>query len=159
VNWGRHFDEKLLIVIPICFQISDVCGDTYHLLGDGAYPLSVNMMTPYRNPQRSLMKQKFNEKLSATRVRIENAFGLLKGRFNQLRYVKFHTIEKTARFVKACCAMHNICIDLQDFWDGDTASEDNVGGIRNDRGDENLTTSQKRRQGEAKRNEIALSFL
>ncbi|KYQ46506.1 hypothetical protein ALC60_14495, partial [Trachymyrmex zeteki] len=36
----------------------------------------------------------FNEKLSATRVKIENAFGWLKIRFRQLMLLDFHTVHK-----------------------------------------------------------------
>jgi hypothetical protein len=87
------------------------------------------------------------------RVLIENSFGLLKGRFNQLRYIKFHSIEKTSRFVKACCAMHNICIDRADHWDENEVQPRIP--INNDDDTENISSTQIRRQGELKRTRIA----
>jgi DDE superfamily endonuclease len=112
------------------------------------------MMIPYRNTNACLMRENFNKKLSATRVLIENAFGLLKGRFNQLRYVKFQTIEKTSRFVKACCVMHNICIDRADHWSETNDNRDEVqhGSASNVDHSSSVAT---RRIGESKRSEIA----
>ena len=70
------------------------------------------MLTPYRNlgnltPQETL----YNQKFSRTRVRIENAFGLLEARFRQLRYnVDMHKVPKMSKFIIACCVLHNLCI-------------------------------------------------
>lgn len=52
------------------------------LIGDSAFPLSVNLMKPFPNSQSLTHTQKnFNRQLSSARSVIENAFGRLKGRF------------------------------------------------------------------------------
>ncbi|CAN7943555.1 unnamed protein product, partial [Ixodes hexagonus] len=76
------------------FELDDlplICeGDKFHILGDAAYPLREYLLTPYRNYRNFTPEETtYNLKLSQTRVRIENAFGLLKGRFRQLLYLEF----------------------------------------------------------------------
>lgn len=61
-------------------------------------------------------QRKYNKKkLSQTRVKIENAFGLLKGRFRQLHRLDFHNVLKVSQFILAYCALHNICINYNDL--------------------------------------------
>jgi len=52
--------------------------------------------------------------LSTTRVTIERAFGLFKGRFRRLQYVDTHRIETTVDLIIFCCILHNICILKED---------------------------------------------
>jgi len=59
-----------------------------HLLGDSAYPLHSYLMTPFRDNGHSIRRQtNYNTKLSSKRIVIEQAFGLLKGRFRRLRII------------------------------------------------------------------------
>jgi DDE superfamily endonuclease len=115
-------------------------------------------MTPYRYTRGDQQKENYNHKLSATRVRIENAFGILKGRFNQLRYLKFFNVKKISAFVKACCVLHNICIDLKDDWDMDD-SDARSSNMNADVGSSSTavaaTSRQLKQKGEEKRNRIA----
>ncbi|XP_071651177.1 putative nuclease HARBI1 isoform X2 [Temnothorax longispinosus] len=86
-----------------------------HLLADSAYPLSYNMLTPYRdNGHLNHIQRNYNTKLSKTRVIIERAFGMLKGRFRKLKYVYMYNTEMIPLLVLACCALHNICIENED---------------------------------------------
>jgi len=55
--------------------------------------------------------------LSRTRVKIENAFGLLKQRFRQLIQLDFVTVKRSANFIISCCVLHNICIMNNDYLD------------------------------------------
>ncbi|XP_067204184.1 putative nuclease HARBI1 isoform X1 [Linepithema humile] len=86
-----------------------------HLLADSAYPLSYNMLTPYRdNGHLNAIQRNYNTKLSKTRVIIERAFGILKGRFRKLKYVYMYNTEMIPLVILACCILHNICIDIED---------------------------------------------
>lgn len=52
------------------------------ILGDGAYPLSPNLMKPYPfSNQLSREEKKINRILSSSRVTVERAFGILKARY------------------------------------------------------------------------------
>ena len=74
-----------------CVKISDLCyvenrrlDETYHILGDSAYPLSNQLITPYRvRDNMSLAQKKFNTNLASKRSVIERAFGLLGLRFSK----------------------------------------------------------------------------
>ncbi|XP_023218074.1 putative nuclease HARBI1 [Centruroides sculpturatus] len=91
-----------------------------HLLGDSAYPLQEQLITPFRdNGHLSPQQLNFNLKHSRTRNTVERAFGLLKGRFRRLRYVDMGNSYLIPMFIMACCVLHNICL----FYDGDLQDE------------------------------------
>ncbi|CAG5108169.1 Protein of unknown function, partial [Cotesia congregata] len=55
-----------------CFTgVSGKCHDSrvsdeYHIIGDAAYPISKNVLTPYRNNENlTIVQRRFNEKLNA----------------------------------------------------------------------------------------------
>lgn len=137
-------------------MLSDICGDEQHILGDAAYPLKKYLITPYRDgiylitPYGNLTQEQrnFNYKFSACRVKIENAFGLLKTRFRQLMRLDFNTVERSC--IIACCALHNLCIcnadDLDDL-------EDNVENIVHIEDNfQEMVRNNERIAGEEKRN-------
>ncbi|KYQ60108.1 hypothetical protein ALC60_00848 [Trachymyrmex zeteki] len=61
------------------------------------------------------MQIKYNQVHSKTRVKIENCFGLLKGRWRRLKYITVYKIEKASNIIMACCALHNFCLINDDF--------------------------------------------
>jgi hypothetical protein len=62
-------------------------GEEY-LLGDGGYPLNNRLVTPFRNPSNNSDQSWFNERHSATRVRVEHANGMIKERFQILKGIR-----------------------------------------------------------------------
>ncbi|XP_017469178.1 PREDICTED: uncharacterized protein LOC108361139 [Rhagoletis zephyria] len=56
----------------------------YFFVGDSAFPLKPNLMRPYPGRNVSTLKANFNYKLSAARLLIENAFGILSNRWRVL---------------------------------------------------------------------------
>lgn len=57
-----------------------------HILGDSAFPLLEDRLVPYKATHiLSDRENLFNKRLSSTRVVIEQAFGLLLGRFRRLK--------------------------------------------------------------------------
>jgi hypothetical protein len=99
-----------------------------HILGDGAYPLSTYLLTPFRNNGHLQGHQvNFNSVLASMRVCIENAWGLLESRFRCLKYLLRYATELTPLITSACCCFHNICIQLGDegdFTDDDSDEEE-----------------------------------
>nr|CAI5825399.1 unnamed protein product [Callosobruchus analis] len=63
-------------------------GNRYHIIGDAAYPISENLLTPYRDYGN----------ITPIQVLIVNSFGLLKGRFRQLMKTR---VEKP---LNLCCS-------------------------------------------------------
>lgn len=95
----------------------------------------------------------FNKKFFATRVLIENAFGLLKGRFRQLIEINMHNVDKISKFIISCCVLHNLCIDNNDDFNFPIELEDNnVNELYYEgRGEQEALLH---RLGEIKRNEL-----
>jgi len=87
-----------------------------HILGDNAYPISEHVLTPYPRSNKSAKAKRFNLRLSRARVVIEQAFGLLRGRFRRLKYMEIKNVELVPLVIIACCILHNIAI-LEEDWE------------------------------------------
>ena len=95
--------------------------DGEYLLGDKGYPISKQLITPYKEPHASIPQNAaFNYFLSKPRVRIEHTIGVLKGRFQSLRGLRVSIgrgkdIKKDqARavfWINACVLLHNFLIE------------------------------------------------
>lgn len=141
---------KLSFIYPIIHQL----GDQYHIIGDSAYPMSKNFLTPYKNyGNLTNIQQRYNSKFSATRVKIENSFALLRGRFRQLIRVEYTTVAKISKLIMACCVLHNLSIDNNDLFEGELEPEENIFHNIN----ENYVYPENimQEEGEVKRNLIA----
>ena len=115
---SKIHDARVFRMSFISKDIENICQSKYHLLGDAAYPIRDYLITPFRDyGQLREAEKEFNIRFSQTRVKIENSFGLLKNRFRQLMRMEFHKVETMAKFVIACCTLHNFCIDNKDLWD------------------------------------------
>lgn len=80
-------------------------------LADNGFGLSKHIMTPYRaNQLRNSDDIRFNELISATRVKIENVFGILCSKF-QVFARNLRLDPKNSRaLIIAMCVIHNISI-------------------------------------------------
>lgn len=88
----------------------------YHLLGDSAYPLEINLMVPYRdNGFLTAEQQRFNSSLNSTRVFIEQTFGILKAKFRMLNYVYVKNLPLAKHIIMSCIIIHNIILDNEEF--------------------------------------------
>lgn len=90
-----------------------------HLVGDLAYKLHENLMTPYRDNGHLTERQRnYNFCHSSARIAIERAFGMLKGRFRSLLTVlAMVRVDQIPANVLACCILHNICLERDDALD------------------------------------------
>lgn len=80
----------------------------YHLLGDSAYPLDIFLMRPYRNTGQLTPKQiNFNTIHSSSRMVIENAIALLKGKFRRLKYLEITKLRNAKFYIIAAVCLHN----------------------------------------------------
>ena len=83
-----------------------------HLIGDKAYSLSSYLLTPFRfNAPLSPAQVWFNKCHSGTRMVVERAIGLLKGRFRRLQHkLEVESMASVVEVVIAACVLHNICL-------------------------------------------------
>jgi hypothetical protein len=88
-----------------------------YILGDGGYPNLGWLIVPYKDIGRGLTQQQtyFNLKHSQTRIKVEQAFGLLKGRWRCLLNNLEISFEIVPHVITACCILHNICEERHDF--------------------------------------------
>jgi len=151
---AKIHDSRVLKLSDINNDLPQICGGKFHILGDAAYPIREWLMIPYKDYGNLSDKQRqFNKQFCATRVLIENAFGLLKNRFRQLIELDFHNVDKISKFIISCCVLHNLCIDNDDEFTFDADILDNEEPIYN-----NESTGEQetllRRLGEIKRNQL-----
>lgn len=97
----------------------------YYLLGDSGFKLLPWLMTPFsrkqendtRKPQATRARYKeYSKDQKSTRACVENAFGVLKARWNCLRDGLQCDLKHTSVTVLACVVLHNICIARGDTW-------------------------------------------
>ena len=94
------------------------------LVADPAYKRTNWCMKPYPETRFITPSQRdFNKALSSARVVIEQAFGLLKGRWRCLLVKLDESVDKVPLTILACCILHNICIEVRD--DVDVDPQDN----------------------------------
>ncbi|XP_064462476.1 uncharacterized protein LOC135373148 isoform X1 [Ornithodoros turicata] len=113
---GKVHDARVFRTSSIAEKLPYICCvNKYHILGDAAYPLREYVLTLFRDYGTLTEEQKqFNFNFCRTRVRIENAFGILKQRFRQLQLLEFITVDQSSKFILACCVLHNLCINSGD---------------------------------------------
>lgn len=94
----------------ICRQNKNFPNDS-HLIGDSAYPLGRHILVPFKDNGHLTRKQiNYNIAHAATRVVIERAFGILKGRWRRLKYLELHNTDNLPSTIVAACVLHNFCI-------------------------------------------------
>lgn len=87
-----------------------------HLIGDAAYALHKCLLVSYSDNGHLTQRQKnYNLCHSSTRMVIERAFGLLKGRWRSLLHVlAVNRVDFVPYHILACCVLHNICLLQKD---------------------------------------------
>jgi len=112
---SKLHDARVYDIFFVKGKVS-VMGDYYHIIGDAAYPISINLLTPY-NRKLTPVQANFNSHFCRARVKIENAFGLLKSRFRQLTRLDMWSVMLMSKFIISCCVLHNLCIEANDTFD------------------------------------------
>lgn len=117
---GRMHDARIFRCSNLYRQIRNVeeplLPAQLHLIGDAAYPLLTNLMTPYRDTGHLTREQIiYNTKLSSIRSIIERTFGLLKGKFRRLLYLDISDFELGQKMIAAACVLHNFMIERREI--------------------------------------------
>ena len=121
---GRVHDSRILSNSPLFDNGPALCGNN-HVFGDSAYPNINWIMTPFcRTQQMTLQMTRYNGVHSSIRIKIEQAFGMLKGRFRRLKYIDQDSVESMCFTICTACVLHNICIWQNDF--DDIINDNNV---------------------------------
>ena len=98
---------------------------TGYLLGDSAYRLSNRVIKPYSKDavtsDRTGNLAAFNIHFSSARVKVEHAYGHIKGRFPVIKEIPvvLGSIEgnhEAVDIIYAICVLHNFLLSLQDDW-------------------------------------------
>ncbi|XP_067272827.1 uncharacterized protein si:dkey-121j17.6 isoform X2 [Pseudorasbora parva] len=79
----------------------------YMFVGDEAYPLRPDLMTPYPCRQADRSQQVLNLRLSRARRAAENAFGILANRLRVFRNTIYLEPEKVVKITMASLCIHN----------------------------------------------------
>lgn len=89
------------------------------VVGDDAYSHTGNMLCPYSGRGLSAIEDSFNYYQSSCRIFIEQAFGMLVGRWGIFWSAIKYPLEKVTLIIMVCCKLHNFIIDNADENDCD----------------------------------------
>ncbi|XP_050301055.1 putative nuclease HARBI1 [Anthonomus grandis grandis] len=110
---GSVHDARVFNNSPLFHSLPEKCGEKV-ILADSAYPCLRNVLTPYKdNGNLSEIEKNFNIKLSHCRIVIEHVFGILKQKFRQLYHLKLRDETLICHFIRACCVLHNLTLNLE----------------------------------------------
>jgi hypothetical protein len=123
---GRVHDPRLFRLSPLSRQIDlGLIPENMHILGDSAYTLHENVLTPFRdNGHLTRSQPRYNRKHSEIRSCIERTFGLLKNKFRRLRYLDMNLLEEIQIVIAACCILHNFIILHEGYQEGEDVLDD-----------------------------------
>lgn len=138
VGWpGSTHDSRVLINSNLYNKFNNQSNfffNNKYILGDGGYPNLSWLIVPYKDIGRGLIQQQtyFNLKHSQTRIKVEQAFGLLKGRWRCLLHNLEISFEIVSHVITACCILHNICEERHDFLPLGEQYNDTGTGVNNE---------------------------
>lgn len=138
---GRAHDARVFRESSLSLSIEDLIDPNDHLLGDSAYTLLKNVMTPYRDTGHLTQEQRsYNTVHAQYRSCIERTFGRLKGKFRRLKYLELHNIRQAPTIICAACVLHNFILIHEPCHN----YADNAGHFPEQLNLENLNAVQKR---------------
>ena len=88
----------------------------YKLIGDAAYPIRPWMYCPFKGGKTELsqIQANWNFVQSSTRMCVERAFGILKGRWRIIMKRCDVPLRSVPDLVATCIVLHNLCITMND---------------------------------------------
>lgn len=85
----------------------------YMVVADDAFPLTSSIMKPFSRRSSDMSQRVFNYRLSRARRVVENAFGILAGKFRVFRAPISLKLSTTRSIVLACVCLHNFLRERQ----------------------------------------------
>lgn len=131
------------------------------ILGDKAYPLKTWCIPPFiENRNLNIAEIHFNAAHAKTRQVVERSFALLFGRFRRLKFLDMNRTDYIPQTVLACCVLHNICLEHDNFLINDYIAEGeeymcHANNNNNNNNRENIDNHHATQLAEAKRNAIS----
>lgn len=121
---GSMHDARVLRRSPLFHNAQEnterLFPNSTFIIGDSAYPLLRWLIPLFRdNGYLTPQQTEFNYLHSSTRMAVEKAFGLLKGRFRRLKFLELQDMQFISELITACCILHNICVDKGNPYDFD----------------------------------------
>ena len=112
---GSCSDKNLWSMSIIGQNVPEIILRGMHLVGDAGYTLTNAMMIPYNiTEDMPRDESKFNYLHSCTRICVERAFGLLKGRWRVLkRPLNMKSSESIGRTIVSCIVLNNLTINAK----------------------------------------------
>jgi hypothetical protein len=93
----------------------------YFIVGDNAYPLSNQLLTPFKGKQKlDTYNSSYNFYLSQLRIRVEMAFGRMTTKFRIMRNKMVCTLATQSKIIAAVTRLHNFIIDIDGIGISDT---------------------------------------
>jgi hypothetical protein len=110
---GRTHDSAAYKACDLYLHEDEYFSGEDWLFADAAYALSMRIIPRYKAAHLTQQQKRFNELHARARVKIEHAFGMLKGKFLSLTELRCNILDddgiwKTAEAVIACVVLHNI---------------------------------------------------
>lgn len=139
VGWpGSCHDARVLRNSKLYQNVDTLFNPEFYIIGDPAYPIRSWLMVAYKENGRLTPSHRlFNKSLSKTRVVIEQAFSLLKGRFRRLKFLDIRDMKELNETVMMCCILHNVLLhegNFEEFFD--PTGEDSTNQVEGDDADE-----------------------
>jgi len=118
---GSMHDARIFRLSSLSHKLKNLSSSGYHILGDSAYPLTKELIVPFKdNGHLSPDQLKFNYIHSSSRNVIERAFGRLKGKWRRLKYLDMVNIHQVTSVIMAACVLHNFVL----ITDSDKAADE-----------------------------------
>ncbi|KAL5239379.1 hypothetical protein ACI65C_006789 [Semiaphis heraclei] len=112
---GSMHDARVFRRSELSNSLPRLLSPDEHIVGDSAYLISPHMMVPYKDNGVLTEKQKsHNNKLSKGRVKIENTWAQLKGKWRRLKYLDMDRIDYVVDHICGSCVLHNVALDGSD---------------------------------------------
>jgi len=114
---GSSNDQSVFNRSIFAQDLPDLLKDTeYHVLGDAGYKILHYLLVPYEiTSVMSRADATYNYKHSKTRIVVEMAIGLLKGRFRRLKSaINQKDSDSVVKVIVAAFVLHNLLIDVYD---------------------------------------------